>query len=108
MVWPFLSHFRTQEIGLLEKVSPAVPGPGAGRERLARTVFPPWLGRAAWRHLSSHRRVYLGTGASGLMAHPLPGVEPEAWAGEVGGSKKVLAEPACPSADLTPREGFAL
>lgn len=53
MVWPFLSHFRTQEIGLLEKVSPAVPGPGAGRERLARTVFPPWLGRAAWRRLSS-------------------------------------------------------
>lgn len=95
MVWPFLSHFRTQEIGLLEKVSPAVPGPGAGRERLARTVFPPWLGRAVWRRLSSHRRVYLGTGVSGLMAHPLPGVEPEAWAGEVGGSKKVLAEPAC-------------
>lgn len=31
---------------------------------------------------------------SGLMAHPLPGLEPEAWAAEVGGSKKVPAEPA--------------
>lgn len=94
MIWPFLSHFRTQEVGLLEKVSPAVPGRGAGRERLARTVFLPWLGWVVRRHLSSHRRVYLRAGGSGLMAHPLPGAEPEAWAGEVGGSKKVLAEPA--------------
>ena len=104
LAWHFLSHsgIETSPAWMASSLRQACRGCAAGTEQLAGKVFPPWLcqGSPAAPFIACGTRVYhLGTGISGLIAHPPPEAEPEASAtrtlGLGGGWQQKVPSRAC-------------